>query len=695
MSDIIPNVVVSMPNQLFTLARKFQAVSNGKIYIGKIDTDPTLPENQVQVYLENEDGSHIPVPQPLIINQAGFPVYNGQIAKFVTVEGHSMAVYDSYGVQQHYYPNVLKYDPDRFPEKLLSKDGANKIKWRNHLLGERLDKVAYSDDFDTLKEWAEFPAEKKVFIGGSYEIDETLNIQCDEFSTDGTVTINCTKPMIAIKFGSDEYLATKYTSTPIYSGGNKISIGDASNIEKGMVFFLHDQRDYSFSKFRAYYRQGEAVKVSRINEGGIYIDGGTIGSYPIGSKVIFPEMQKKSISGDINVNFPIESGEHQYSRSSSGVLISHLIDSSISGLKVNVSQGAFSIIIKECLNTSGSDVVAIQSLANPPTIGLDYGLNIANCQNLNIDGYFSAERHGVCLSGSGYIINRFCRISGEIRTSGRGGVAAADWHGNTEYCSFAGYMSGLRLGGDNNSIISGSIIDGIPGKENKSSVYCSEIKGINFNIPNCDIKNYGNPQITSNAVIDFGGNKADIDQDNEGGLINLSGSRVISPNAKHVIKIRNRGLHGKRKISIDLSNVSIISKNSVRPIWIDSISGDLPFSVNATGIVIDAPSESTNIVSTFSLSTGKQEGGIVDIQLTKGTNSSKHAVELISNFITPVHVSISIMEEGAGSGNEYSLSLLREPWNINKNIFTIRVKRYDGHEFANDEAIRVSYIVFY
>lgn len=131
MSDIIPNVVIGMPNQLFTLARRFQAASNGKIYIGKIDTDPTLPENQIQVYLENEDGSHIPVSQPLIINQAGFPVYNGQIAKFVTVEGHSMAVYDSYGAQQHYYPNVLKYDPDqfdkRFRDELSSNNGASLI----------------------------------------------------------------------------------------------------------------------------------------------------------------------------------------------------------------------------------------------------------------------------------------------------------------------------------------------------------------------------------------------------------------------------------------------------------------------------------------------------------------------------------------------------------------------------------------
>ncbi|EIQ7643376.1 hypothetical protein LVX33_004566 [Salmonella enterica subsp. enterica serovar Schwarzengrund] len=115
MTDSInANVVVSMPSQLFTMARSFKAVANGKIYIGKIDTDPVNPENQIQVYVENEDGSHVPVSQPIIINAAGYPVYNGQIAKFVTVQGHSMAVYDASNVQQFYYPNILKYDPDQY-----------------------------------------------------------------------------------------------------------------------------------------------------------------------------------------------------------------------------------------------------------------------------------------------------------------------------------------------------------------------------------------------------------------------------------------------------------------------------------------------------------------------------------------------------------------------------------------------------
>ncbi|MGD7686071.1 phage head-binding domain-containing protein [Escherichia coli] len=123
MTDITSNVIVSMPSQLFTMARSFKAVANGKIYIGKIDTDPVNPENQIQAYVENEDGSHVPVSQPITINAAGYPVYNGQVAKFVTVQGHSMAVYDAYGAQQFYFPNVLKYDPDQLRSELAQDYG--------------------------------------------------------------------------------------------------------------------------------------------------------------------------------------------------------------------------------------------------------------------------------------------------------------------------------------------------------------------------------------------------------------------------------------------------------------------------------------------------------------------------------------------------------------------------------------------
>ncbi|MFP3146618.1 phage head-binding domain-containing protein [Escherichia coli] len=150
MTDITANVVVSMPSQLFTMARSFKAVANGKIYIGKIDTDPVNPENQIQVYVENEDGSHVPVSQPIIINAAGYPVYNGQIAKFVTVQGHSMAVYDAYGAQQFYFSNVLRYSPDQLRYDLSQPDGAKLVGFKDTNVYDAISSI--SVDFSALGE---------------------------------------------------------------------------------------------------------------------------------------------------------------------------------------------------------------------------------------------------------------------------------------------------------------------------------------------------------------------------------------------------------------------------------------------------------------------------------------------------------------------------------------------------------------
>lgn len=156
MSDITANIVIGMPSQLFTMARSFKAVANGQIYIGQIDTDPTIPSNQIQVYVENEDGTHVPVSQPIAINTGGYPVYSGQISKFVTVEGHSMAVYDAYGVQQFYFPNVLKYDPDQLEQRLALNTGAGLVGYSDSVtypVGTAGEKIqAVSEEVDSLSD---------------------------------------------------------------------------------------------------------------------------------------------------------------------------------------------------------------------------------------------------------------------------------------------------------------------------------------------------------------------------------------------------------------------------------------------------------------------------------------------------------------------------------------------------------------
>lgn len=190
MSDITANVVVSMPSQLFTMPRSFKAVANGKIYIGQIDTDPVNPANQIQVYLENEDGSHVPVSQPLIINAGGYPVYNGQIAKFVTVQGHSMAIYDAYDAQQFYYPNVLKYDPDQFKNTLASHDpaGATLIGLHHGTVSDAIKYVTpemfgaagdgVTDDSVAMRDCWDYaiPRNLNIIGDGAYSISQTYEV---------------------------------------------------------------------------------------------------------------------------------------------------------------------------------------------------------------------------------------------------------------------------------------------------------------------------------------------------------------------------------------------------------------------------------------------------------------------------------------------------------------------------------------
>lgn len=112
MADTDHNFQVELPNTLFTAARSFKSLANGRVYIGLPDTDPTIPSNQIPVYLVNEDGSTVQIPQPVIINAGGHPVYSGQIiSKLVTDSNYSLAVYDAYGSQEYYFPDLSNSNP--------------------------------------------------------------------------------------------------------------------------------------------------------------------------------------------------------------------------------------------------------------------------------------------------------------------------------------------------------------------------------------------------------------------------------------------------------------------------------------------------------------------------------------------------------------------------------------------------------
>ncbi|AXF76609.1 phage head-binding domain-containing protein [Erwinia tracheiphila] len=117
-------VPLTLPVELYTMPRQFSTVFNGKIYVGKPDTDPTAETNRVTVYQEGENGTLTPIAQPISINAGGYPVISGQVVKLVVTQDYSIAVYDQLGAQAFYFPRcsgpyVLKV----FHDQTLHGDG--------------------------------------------------------------------------------------------------------------------------------------------------------------------------------------------------------------------------------------------------------------------------------------------------------------------------------------------------------------------------------------------------------------------------------------------------------------------------------------------------------------------------------------------------------------------------------------------
>ncbi|KUU01428.1 phage head-binding domain-containing protein [Escherichia coli] len=405
MTDITANVIVSMPSQLFTMARSFKAVANGKIYIGKIDTDPVNPENQIQVYVENEDGSHVPVSQPIIINAAGYPVYNGQIAKFVTVKAHSMAVYDAYGARQFYFGNIIQYDAKQILAILSGDIGATFVGWRKRKLNDILDSISIrSDDFLTLHDWAAYPAKHKILAGGNYNLSSRLEIDCETLSVEGVANINVGDSFVAMYFGTNQRDLLTTISSNISKGITSLTV---DNVQEGDTLCFYNPSDFSWSGHRNYYRGGEFVKVVRYSNGIAYFNGGTKAAYPSGTQVYKLKTKKVSVNGTFVFNFP------SYHKNAMAMQFEQVADGNFDNLVVTSHTAPYAVQFKRCFNLAGKGMRITQESPSV-SFGLEYACYICNSQNIDFEGIFCAERHSVTVTGNDEIcgiVNRFISVN--------------------------------------------------------------------------------------------------------------------------------------------------------------------------------------------------------------------------------------------------------------------------------------------
>lgn len=86
---------------------KSEALGLAYLFFGVEDKDPTLVENQKRVYALQEDGSAIPIPQPVRTGAGGLPTHNGSTVNLAIDGSYSFTVKDVGLSQIYHFDSVI------------------------------------------------------------------------------------------------------------------------------------------------------------------------------------------------------------------------------------------------------------------------------------------------------------------------------------------------------------------------------------------------------------------------------------------------------------------------------------------------------------------------------------------------------------------------------------------------------------
>lgn len=95
-----------------------KALVGADIYIGIIDLDPEIIANQKTVSVLTENGSYVPVSQPLTTGSGGVPTYNGSPVSLYVDGDYSVKIKTSTGEQAYYIPRNLSTDQSDYAETI-------------------------------------------------------------------------------------------------------------------------------------------------------------------------------------------------------------------------------------------------------------------------------------------------------------------------------------------------------------------------------------------------------------------------------------------------------------------------------------------------------------------------------------------------------------------------------------------------
>jgi len=259
-------------------------------------------------------------------------------------------------------------------------------------------------------------------------------------------------------------------SAAISAGDLIITFGADHGLSEGDVVVFTDTA--LFNTARPYYNAGEYVRVAEVlSSTQIEVDQPVYGDYPTPGNLTAWSFNAARVSlknvqlvGIGVTTLPIV----EYS----------LCSAFVEDVRATGSQRAF-VRLDRCYE---SQVLRLNGFDHGASIGLNYGVEVANCQKIEIGRcQLSTTRHAVTTGGAaddGNAVNREVRVF-ENQLAGGTLSYSADLHGNSEWCTYEhNNLRGLSIGGQNHTIRSNDI----QGGEDGIALFMIEVRSPSFDI---------------------------------------------------------------------------------------------------------------------------------------------------------------------------------------------------------------------
>lgn len=379
-------------------------------------------------------------------------------------------------------------------------------------------------------------------------------------------------------------------ASDVDASDDTLTFASDPGLTRDAIFCAYNSTNGSFQAERTYYRAGEWCRRSDDAAGtSIELMGGLYAGYAAADVDCYLHPGKKIlIEGG---TLTIKESEHANLASIAGLRCDRLADSDLHRIRPTNSSYA-GMVLDQCVGIHGQGYDVRQHRLDGGT-GTYYGLVYANCQDLQMEGYFEGGRHGA--SGGGFdavggVPCRNIQLRGTFK-NGAGAlqdIGAFDTHGNCEFVLGEGLIDGgVSCGGDHH-IIRGTIL--AKNGQSGSAITFREMKGCNFCFDGVRVIANGNPQPLGNGVVDMGGNdtKTLTAKTTNGGK--LSFERMVfegeAASAQILFLLRNRGYIGAEPIIVSFrgtrwartsngspvfAQIEALSGNSFAELWVDGV----------------------------------------------------------------------------------------------------------------------------